>query len=293
MKTNIVSIVLLVLGLCSCNGKSDRVADNQSVDTLNLEINDSLVMKYVTCSHMTIDTLVAKGDSVYAHSDSYSLENLGFENEAYNKDLIASYGDTIPVVVSIYDTYDRITDCNEDVETDAAFIWHGVATIQIAKFIQKDGRQASKADIDKVFNVVDGILDYYAGGSQYEMNLSAARWLLVADYRLLDAYKKLMDRFPSAEIKKLVHKDYKYVFDTCRQYIQSQYEKHYYSDLPRELDCLFFDILMAKTASINLLIETGASEQQIVQNLCEHSCLQNGDSFNLTSDMLDDNPRDY
>lgn len=293
MKNNIVAIVLLVLGLCSCHGNSGKLAGDSSATISSLGVNDTLVMKYVTCSKITIDTLFAKGDSVYAQTNKYSIENLGLDNEEYNKWLVVSYGDTIPVIVSIYDTYDRITGCGEDFDTNASFIWHEVAKMQITKFIQKDGRKATKEDIDKVFNVVDGILSYYAGGTQYEMNMVAARWLLVADYRLLDAYKQLMDCYPSAEIRKLVHKDYKYMFDTGRKYMQSRYERDRYSDLPRELRCMFYDILTAKTASINRLIETRASEQMVVKNLCEHNCLENGKSFKLTYNMLENYSRDY
>lgn len=293
MKSSIVAIVLLVLGLYSCNGKSDRNADKMSVVSANLGINDTLVMKYVTCPKITIDTLIAKGDSLYAHTDNYTIEHLGLDNEEYNKWLVASYGDTIPVVVSVYDTYERITCGDEDFETDASFIWHEVAKMQITRFVQKDGRKATKEEIDKVFNVVDGILSYYSGGTQYEMNMAAARWLLVADYWLLDAYKQLMDCFPSSEIRNLVHKDYKYMLDTCRKYMQFRYERDQYSDLPRELRCMFYDILTAKTASINRLIETGASEQMVVKNLCEHNCLENGKSFKLTYNMLENYSHDY
>lgn len=293
MKNKIVALVFFVIGLCSCSGKSDKGADNLSGTTAGLGINDSLVMKYVTCPISVIDTLIAKGDSVYTQTDNYSIENMGFENDEYNKWLVASYGDTIPVVVSIYDTYDRITGYTEDFEPSASFVWHEVAKMQITHFLQRDGHQATKEDINKVFHVIDGILSYYAGGMQYEMNMVAARWVLVADYQLLDAYKQLMDRFPSAEIKYLVHTDYKYLFNTCRKYIGYRYERDHYSDLPREMMSMFYDILMAKASSINRLVKTKASEQTVVRNLSEHYCFEDGKSFKLTYKMLDGYSQDY
>lgn len=240
-----------------------------------------------------IETLIAKGDSIYAQTDKYLIENLGLDNEEYNKWLVASYGDTIPAVVSIYDTYDIITCYSENYETNVSFIWHEVAKMQITRFLKKDGHEATEEDINKVFYVIDKIFDTYSGGSQYEMNVAAARWVLVADYHLLDAYKQLMDSFPSAEIRKLVHEDYKYLLDTCRKYMEYRNEQDHYSDLPRELRRMFYDILMAKAASINRLTASKAGEQAVVKNLIGHYCFESGKYFKLTYDFLDDYSRDY
>lgn len=293
MKYRIVTLALLVAGLCSCQGKGDKDADNASATVVSLGVNDSLVMKYVTCPKSTIDRLLAKGDSIYAQTGKYSIEHLGFDNEAYNEWLVALYGDTIPVVVSIYATYDIITGHDEEDGTDAPFVWHEVAKMQITRFLQKGEHEVTREEIDKVFCVIDGILDYYSGGWQYELNMAAARWVLVADYYLLDAYKRLMDCFPSVEIRKLVHEDYKYLLDTCHKYMEYRYERDHYSDLPREMGCMLHDLLMAKAASVNRLTATKASKQMVVKNLCEHICLENGKSFKLTCDILDDYSRDY
>lgn len=99
MKNEIAALAFLVLGLCSCNGKSEKDTDNLPVTTNKPGINDSHVMKYVTCSQNMINTLIAKGDSIYSQTDKYSMENLGMDNEEYNKRLVASYGDTIPTIV--------------------------------------------------------------------------------------------------------------------------------------------------------------------------------------------------
>lgn len=250
-------------------------------------------MKYVTCPKSTADKLLAKGDSVYAQTDKYSLENLGLDNEAYNEWLVALYGDTIPVLVSVYDTYHVITGYDGEDETNASFVWHEVAKTQITRFLQKGGHEVTREEIDKVFCVMDGILDYYSGGWQYELNMAAARRVLVADYHLLDAYKRLMDCFPSTEIRKLVHEDYKYLLDTCHKYMEYRYKRDRYSDLPREMGCMLHDLLMAKAASVNGLTAIKASRPMAVKNLREHICLENGKSFRLTCDILDDYSRDY
>lgn len=286
MKNSIITLAFLALGLCSCQEKSDKVADNSNVAATTLGVNDSLVMKYVTCSKEMIDTLIAKGDSVYAQTNKYSIEYLGLDNEDYNEWLVESYGDTIAPVVSVYDTYDKITGYSEGDETNASFVWHEVAKMQLTRFLQKDGHEVTEEDINKAFRVIEGIIDTYFGGTQYDMNVAAARQVLVADYYLIEAYKRLMDCFPTAEIKKLVHEDYNYLLDTSRRYIEYRYEYDQYSDLPRELNCIFYNILRTKAASINRLMKNRASEQSVIKNLREHTCFEDGKSFNLTYDML-------
>lgn len=71
-------------------------------DTIDYgEVNDSLVMKYISCPKSIVDTLLDKGDSIYLHANEYKLEFLGLDNEEYNRRLVAKYGDTIPAIVSI------------------------------------------------------------------------------------------------------------------------------------------------------------------------------------------------
>ena len=246
MKNKLAALALIMSGLCSCHGNSGKLADDSSTTISSLGVNDSLVMRYVTCSKGMIDTLIAQGDSVFAKTDKYSIENLGLENEEYNKWLVASYGDTIPVIVSIYDTYDRITGYNEDKDNNASFIWHEVAKMQLTRFLRKDDHEVTRENI----------------------------------------YKRLMDSYPSDEIKKLVHADYKYMHDTYQKYIEYRYERDRYSDLPRELGCIFHDALMAKAASINKMTAIKVSNQTIVKNLNEHYCLKDGKSFKFTQDML-------
>ena len=286
MKNILAALAIIMSGLCSCHGNNGKPADDSSATISSLGVNDSIVMRYVTCSKSMIDTLIVQGDSVFSKTDKYSLENLGLDNEEYNKWSVASYGDTIPAVVSIYETYDIMTGYSEDDETNASFVWHEVAKMQLTRFLQKDGHEVTEKDIDKALHVMDRILGHYAGGTQYDMNIAAARRVLIADYHLLDAYKCLMDCYPSDEIKKLVHADYKYMLHTCRKYIEYRYEQDWYSDLPREMRCMLYDILTAKAASINRLTKNRASEQSVRKNLQEHSCFENGKSFKLTYDML-------
>lgn len=293
MRNKLAALALTMSGLCSCHGNSGKLTADLSATQSGLGVNVSLVTRYVTCSKSMIDTLIAKGDSVFAQTEKYSIENLGFHNEEYNKRLVASYGDTIPVIVSIYDTYDRITGYNEGRGGNAAFIWHEVAKMQLAHFLQKDGNEVTGEDIDKVFRIADDILELYSGGDQYGMTVAAARRVLLADYCLLDAYKRLMDSYPSDEIKKLVHIDYKYMLDTYQQYTEYRYGWERYSDLPRELKCVLYDALMAKAASINKMTADKVSNQTVVKNLNGHYCLKDGKFFKLTQNTLYEYFRTY
>lgn len=225
-------------------------------------------------------------DSVYVRTDNYVLEDLGFENYDYNSYLCDTYGDTIRAVVAIYDSYDVITGSRTVDEADASLAWYESARNQIADFFHKDTGDLTEDDIDKVFKVAEGIFDYYSCGTQYDLNLAAARRMLIADYRLLDAYSRLMGCFPTAEISALVHDDYKYMMDTINEYAEYRYERDYYTDLPRELGCTFINLFLARCASINSLMAVKADEQAAAENLSGHFCLENGCNFSLTFDKL-------
>ncbi len=287
MKHKILLLALSALVLCSCRGKIDTTTNNLPTDTTNLEMGDSLVMKYVTCSKDVVDTLFATGDSVYAQTDIYTIENLGVENEEINNMFAEIYGDTIPAIVSIYDSYHKITSHNNNEDNNASFVWHEVAKAQLARFLGKDSHKVTDKDINSVFRVANDILEYYSGGSQAEMNASAGRRILLADYSLLDAYKRLMDRFPSAQIKELVHADYRYLLNTCRKFTYDRYEENYYSDLPRELTDMLHSLLLAKAAAVDRLITAKAGEQAVRNNLREHYCFENRKYFRLSYAFLD------
>ena len=270
---------LLIQGVCSCNGSLNN---NQEGNRDSLGLCDTVLMKYVKCPRDTVARLLAIGDSVNARPDRYTLEDLGLCDKNHNERLESLYGDTIQAIVSIYDSYDKITSCGDADEISAAFVWHEVAKAQISHFLGK----GEDADLDKFLCTVKGLLDRCDGGSQGEMTTAAYRLVLVADYRLLDAYKQLMDCFPMQKVKDLVHEDYRFLLDASRCFFKNQYEKYYYSDLSRELMCIFYQILTSRTASINRLLEHNASKGEVEQNLSEHTCIVDGKTFRFTADKI-------
>ena len=286
MKSIISVLAVLLLGMCSCQSRVDNSAEESEAMPDSIVINDSIVMKYVRCPKSTINKFISVGDSVYAQTHNYTLRDLGLRNDRYNEWLVTSYGDTIPLIVSIYDSYDRITGSDDVDEADGAFIWHEVAKAQIIGFIKKGGCKANDADIGKVLLAMKNVIDYYSAGNQSEMTIAANRLLVVADYHLLTAYIRLMDCFPSDEIKQLVHKDYEFLIDTVSQFFELSYEKASYSDLSRELYTIFCDVLMSKAASINKLLETNADDKEVINNLSAHICLIDGKSISISKDII-------
>ena len=144
-----------------------------------------------------------------------------------------------------------------------------------------------RRDIYKFLCTCENFLSHFEAGTQGEMTTAAWRKVMIADYLVLDAYKQLMDRFPSEEVKQLVHEDYKFVIDVTREYIKRCFENDdYYSDLSRELYCQFYNIILSKAISINNLIEKDASDAEVIQNLREHICTKDEESFQFSNDMI-------
>lgn len=69
-------------------------------------------------------------------------------------------------------------------------------------------------------------------------------------------------------------------------FFKNRYEKYHYSDLSRELMCIFYQILKSRTASINRLLERNASKGEVEQNLSEHTCIVDGKTFKITADKI-------
>lgn len=274
-----------MLGLCSCNGCSDKIIN----PTDSLGINDSTVMKYVTCPPNMINGLIAKGDSIYSQTGIYTIENIGFEEDEHTKYIKKAYGDTIRVIASIYDTYDVITRSEDVDESSATIIWHEVAKMQISKYLHSEDR----SDIYKFLCTCEDFLSYFEAGTQGEMTTATWRKVMIADYLLIDAYKQLMDRFPSIEVKQLAHEDYRFVIDVTRDYINRRFNNgDYYSDLSRELYCRFYNIILSKAISIHNLIAKDASDAEVIQNLREHICTKDEESFQFSNDMIYEYPNE-
>lgn len=111
-----IALSVITFCLCACQGqRGNGQVDGNVSDTIDYgEVNDSLVMKYISCPKSIVDTLLDKGDSIYLHANEHKLEFLGLDNEEYNRRLVAKYGDTIPAIVSIYESYDLLTSYGED-----------------------------------------------------------------------------------------------------------------------------------------------------------------------------------
>ncbi|MGM9869999.1 MAG: hypothetical protein ACI30R_10315 [Sodaliphilus sp.] len=283
MKDFVIFCAMMVVGLCSCGGGTAKCGDVPAADSLGL--NDSVVRKYVACPESVASSLIAVGDTVYAHTGAYTLDDLGLRNERYNRWLSDTYTDTIPVAVSLFDSYDQITCSELASEADVSFIWHEVAKAQIIRFLQKKGHEDA-AGIDKVLEVAEQMVDYYSAGNEGEMTIAAARKVVIADYRLIDAYKQLMDRYADVEVKRLAREDYEFVMDMCRKYSEMRHQKDHYSDLEHELRCAFYEVLRTKAAAIHKLLADNATLQAVIQNLSEHTCVVGKQSVNLSIDVI-------
>lgn len=289
IKSIAIALSVITFCLCACQGqRGNGQVDGNVSDTIDYgEVNDSLVMKYISCPKSIVDTLLDKGDSIYLHANEYILEFLGLDNEEYNRRLVAKYGDTIPAIVSIYESYDLLTSYGED-EVCASFVWQEVAKTHIYRFLKHGSKTVVSKDYAKFFHVIDDIMDYYSGGTQRDMTIAARRLILVADYHLIEAYKHLMDLYDDHEIKKLVHEDYRYVLKTYREYVDFRYEQFTYSDLLRQLNCLLYGVLNAKAASINNLIKRHAGIKTVMNNLRGHYCQLDNKMFKLTFMSLEE-----
>ena len=269
MKKILLAMAVVAAGLCSC-GES-------AVEERSLGLNDSVVMPYVECSPSTVARCFAIGDSVYARTGKYTLEDLGYCDDDRNEYLMKTYGDTVAVVVSLYDSYDRITVIDSIDEVDAAMVWHQVAKAQMLHFLTKGD------DVEQVLYVTERVAGCYSCGSQGDMTMSAYRMVMVADYRLLDAYKRVIDRYPSAEVKQLAREDYRFVLETFRRYEDLRYKEQSYSDLSRELQCIFYQVLMSKADALNALLQGNAAEAEVLTNLRKHTCMVDDQLHDLTN----------
>lgn len=268
MKKILLAMAVVAAGVCSCS--------ESGVEERSLGLNDSVVMPYVECSASAEARCFAIGDSVYARTGEYTLEDLGYCDDNRNEYLMKTYGDTVAVVVSLYDSYDRITTVNSIDEVDAALVWHQVAKAQMLRFLTKVD------DVEHVLYVAERVAGCYSCGSQGEMTMSAYRMVMLADYRLLDAYKRVIDRYGTAEVKQLAREDYRFVLEEFRRYEDFRYEEQSYSDLSRELQCIFYQILMSKADALNALLQGNAADAEVQTNLREHTCLVDGQPHNLT-----------
>ena len=293
-------LFLFVLSVVSCKGNKGGL-DNQESDTVmvakdsipfvlkHLDVDKKKVMAYVTCSEHTVDSLLSIADTAYSKTGSYSLEDLGMDNEEYNKWIIKDYKDTISIVIALFDSYASMVNSGMD-EASASFVWHEVARQQMKHFYVETGGEWQEPDsYEKLFHVIDGVMRSYDCGTQADMNMAAWRSVMPVDYRLIEAYKQLADLCNDRSIVKLIHDDYMHTLITYRKHREGIDEG--YSDLPREQATLFKWLLRSKIDNIILLIKNykrGKIDNNAVKkNLQEHLCLANKILVKLTKDFLD------
>ena len=281
-------LFLFVLSVVSCKGNKGGL-DNQESDTVmvakdsipfvlkHLDVDKKKVMAYVTCSEHTVDSLLSIADTAYSKTGSYSLEDLGMDNEEYNKWITKAYKDTISIVIALFDSYASMVNSGTD-EASASFVWHEVARLQMKHFYKKTGGEWQEPNsYEKLFRVINGVVETYDCGTQADMNMAAWRSVMPVDYRLIEAYKQLADLCNDKETTKLIHDDYMYTLTTYRAHRDGIDE--WYSDLPREQGTLFEWLLRSKLENINLLIKNykrGKIDNNAVKkNLQEHLCLAN------------------
>ena len=299
-------LFLFVLSAVSCKGNKGGL-DNQESDTVmvakdsipfvlkHLDVDKKKVMAYVTCSEHTVDSLLSIADTAYSKTGSYSLEDLGMDNEEYNKWITKAYKDTISIVIALFDSYASMVNSGTD-EASASFVWHEVARLQMKHFYKKTGGEWQEPNsYEKLFRVINGVVETYDCGTQADMNMAAWRSVMPVDYRLIEAYKQLADLCNDKETTKLIHDDYIYTLTTYRAHRDGIDE--WYSDLPREQGTLFEWLLRSKLENINLLIKNykkGKIDNNAAKkNLHEHLCLANKRLVKLTKDFLDRERDDF
>ena len=299
-------LFLFVLSVVSCKGNKGGL-DNQESDTVmvakdsipfvlkHLDVDKKKVMAYVTCSEHTVDSLLSIADTAYSKTGSYSLEDLGMDNEEYNKWITKDYKDTISIVIALFDSYASMVNSGMD-EASASFVWYEVARLQMKHFYEKTGGEWQEPNsYAKLFRVIAGVMGTYGCGTQADMNMTAWRSVMPVDYRLIEAYKQLVDLCNDKETTKLIYDDYMYTLTTYRAHRDGIDE--WYSDLPREQGTMFEWLLRSKLENINLLIKNykrGKIDNNAVKkNLQEHLCLANKRQVKLTKDFLDRERDDF
>ena len=303
-KTSLMLLAFASITACSANNNKKHIQENGTLMETkgksqfalkHLDVDKKKVMAYVTCSEHTVDSLLSIADTAYSKTGSYSLEDLGMDNEEYNKWITKDYKDTISIVIALFDSYASMVNSGMD-EASASFVWHEVARQQMKHFYVETGGEWQEPDsYEKLFHVIDGVMRSYDGGGQADINMVAWRSVMLIDYRLIEAYKQLVGLCTDRAMVKLIHDDYMYTLTTYRAH--SETIEECYSDLPREQGELFKWLLSSKLENVNLLIKNykrgKIGSNAVKKNLQEHLCLANKRLVKLTKDFLDRKRDDF
>ena len=175
-------------------------------------------------------------------------------------------------------------------EANASFVWHEVAKLQMKHFYESTGSKWNEPDgYEKLFHVLEGIMNVYYGGNQSDMNGAAWHSVMPTDFLLIEAYKRLADLCNDKMITKLIHDDYMYTLTTYYEHREAIDE--WYSDLPREQGVLFNWLLEVKLNNIKKLVYNykrgHLGNNAVKKNLKEHLCVADNKRMKLTKKLLD------
>lgn len=221
-------ITLVIFLLSSCKSNSPEGNGNNT----NQELV-SAIAKYVTCPTDSVEMMLASSDSICQLLDTCSLEPLGFYTDYRFYYLDSLYHNEIPTILKLYGSYDVVTNFPTS-EANAAFAWQEVANELMAEYYGKE--KVDTAEVERIFETIYDILGYYCVNYQSEMNMAAMRLVMLADYRLISAYKSLYDSCNEPSLLKSVQDSYINLLEMYRNRCE-QIEGHW-SDLPREMSCM-------------------------------------------------------
>lgn len=308
MRTNtictIVAILLIEVSFAACsNNKNDShsvdgdsaVVNNNNLSNegfvlKHLAVDKHQIMPYVTCSEQVVDSMLTIADTVFSRTDTYKLSDLDMGAPYMNDYIQKAYNDTIPLVLSVFDTYGRMVNSEMD-EANAAFVWHEVAAKQMKHFFEKTGGKWNEPySSEAIFRIIDDMMYTYEAGNQYDMNGAAWRSVMPIDYRFITVYKQLIDLCKDTQVAKLVNDDYMYTLSTFRKYCSSSDE--WYSDLPREQGVLLQFLLNSKMEYVQRLMNRYKQGRinviAVKKCLREHRVIWYNHEKKLTIGLLED-----
>lgn len=249
-------MVSLTMVSCHFPNAGAKYASNQLVNRIS---------DYVTCPADTIRMMLAAADSICELAEDASLESLGLDDEIFNIPLKVRFHKEMPTILQLYATYDVVTDYPSAL-ANAPFAWHEIAQQLIAGLYEKDTVAAE--DVDAIFSAIDTILDDYYGGKQYDMNVATMRAIMMADYRLIDAYKNLFDCCHTPTLLESVHGSYEYLLEIYSDRYEYTTSQGHWSDQPRELASMMIVMMNEKrewVESLQSRLEKGEITVEDVQ----------------------------
>lgn len=283
---------------CDTVPAADTVAA-QPFTLKHLRVDKRRIMPYVTCGSSYVNRLLAIADTVYSNTDSYRLEDLDMTAKEYNSILARSYGDSLHILVALYMSYNKFKATGND-NPNAVFAWHEVAKCQMNRFMRTKGyRGGRRKGYKGVFLMADSLQWLYGGGTQTDLTKGSQSGAMPADFWLVDSYKQLIDLCKDPEVKKLVHRDYKYTVDTHRKYCKKSAEREWWSAQDMDFACYYSWVMEKKKRNIDFLLRRCRNDSvdlpMVKKNLREHRCIiGKNKSVRLTPSLFDmDNIWDY